>query len=107
MAEIADAAEEINGLLQEVIEKLERMKQAKNMDKLAKGEGIGIMRNRLDRAKKALKTMRVEIRELPKVDQKTHNTRAEEFEKAIGDITNEINWFEQGDASTSSAGHGK
>ncbi len=100
---ISDAAAEINDLLREVSEKLERMKKAKNLDKLAKNEGIGIMKNRMERARKALKTMGIEIRELPRVDQKPHNDKAAEFEKSINDLANEVNWFEQGDASASGA----
>ncbi len=93
---IADAATEVSELLHEVSDKLDRMKKAKNLDRSAKNEGISLMKNRMERAKRALKHMKIEIRDLPREDQTPLKNKAAELEKSINDITSEIQ-IEQGD----------
>jgi len=92
---VDDSVVEINGLLDEVNDRLTRLKKAKNANAGKKNDDVAFMRNRMDRAKKALRTMRVEIRELPKVEQKPHNERAQALEDRINQMVLDIDWFEK------------
>ena len=53
------------------------------------------MKDRLDRAKKALKSMRVEIREMSRVEQKPHNEKAVQLEDKINQLLLDVEWFEK------------
>jgi hypothetical protein len=92
---IDDCVNEINELLQDVGDRLAKVKKSKNLSPVKKSEDIGYMKNRMDRAKKSLKTMRVEIRELSKVEQKPHNDKAMNLEEKINQLVLDIEWFEK------------
>lgn len=95
LTQIDDCVNEINELLQDVSERLAKVKKNKNLSAVKKSEDIGYMKNRMDRAKKSLKTMRVEIRELSKVEQKPHNDKAMNLEEKINQLVLDIEWFEK------------
>ena len=86
---------EINELLEDVGGRLAKVKKSKNVSSVKKAEDIGYMKNRMDRARKSLKTMRVEIRELSKVEQKPHNDKAMNLEEKINQLVLDIEWFEK------------
>jgi len=94
---IEDSVAEVNALLADVTERLERFKRAKNLPPAKRSDDINYMKNRLDRAKKALKGMRVEIRELSKVDQKPHNEKAMQLEEKINQLVVDVEWVEKDD----------
>ena len=95
LSTIEDCVVEIEGLLTDVSQRLARVKKQKNLSPVKKSEDIGYMKNRMDRAKKSLKTMRVEIRELSKVEQKPHNDKAMQLEEKINQLVLDIEWFEK------------
>lgn len=92
---IEDSVTEINSLLEEVSAKLARVKKAKNLNPSQRGDEVNFMKGRLDRSKKALKGMRVEIREMSKVEQKPHNERAQQLEDKINQLLLDVEWFEK------------
>lgn len=95
LSTIEDCVVEIEGLLTDVTQRLAKVKKQKNVSPVKKSEDIGYMKNRMDRAKKSLKTMRVEIRELSKVEQKPHNDKAMQLEEKINQLVLDIEWFEK------------
>lgn len=95
ITQIDDCVEEITGLLEEVGARLAKVKKNKGLTSVKKAEDISFMKNRMDRAKKSLKTMRVEIRELSKVEQKPHNDKAMNLEEKINQLVLDIEWFEK------------
>jgi len=92
---IDDSVTEINALLEEVSTKLEKLKKGKNVNPSKRADEIGYMKDRLDRAKKSLKSMRVEIREMSRVDQKPHNEKAQQLEDKINQLLLDVEWVEK------------
>lgn len=103
LSAIEDAVTEINSLLEEVDGRFTRLKKVKNVNQSKKADDIAFMKNRIDRAKKALKTMRVEIRELSKVEQKPHNDKAAQLEEKINQQLTDIEWYEKDEPGAADA----
>jgi len=97
---IEDSVTEINALLEEVSGKLEKLKKGKNVNQSKRADDIGFLKDRLDRAKKSLKSMRVEIREMSRVDQKPHNEKALQLEEKINQLLLDVEWFEKDEPGT-------
>jgi hypothetical protein len=95
LTQIDDCVNEINELLTDVGERLAKVKKNKKLSSVQKAEDVSYMKNRMDRARKSLKTMRVEIRELSKVEQKPHNDKAVNLEEKINQMVLDIEWFEK------------
>lgn len=95
LSAIEDCVSEIEGLLNDVSQRLTKAKKQKNVSPMKKSEEIGYMKDRMDRAKKSLKSMRVEIRELSKVEQKPHNDKAMQLEEKINQLILDVEWFEK------------
>jgi len=96
LSAIEDYVTEVNQLIEEVSGRLARLKKAgSNLPATKRSDDINIMKNRLDRARKALKTMKVEIRELSKVEQKPHTEKATQLEERINQIAVDVEWVEK------------
>jgi hypothetical protein len=92
---IEDSVSEINSLLEEISGKLERLKKMKNPKQTQKSDLIADMHGRIERARKALKTMRIEVREMPRVEQKPHSDKATQLEEKINLLNNDLEWIEK------------
>jgi len=97
MGEIEDRKIEIGELCEEISSGLEMMKQAKGLSSRTRAEKIEFLKNRIGRAKLALKSMKVELREMPKLQQRPHLEKATQLEEKIKQLEADIDWAEKAD----------
>lgn len=88
---------EIAELCDEVSKELELLKKAKGLTSVKKSDKIGYLKNRIGRAKTALRSMKVELRELTKLEAKPHSDKAVQLEEKIKQLEVDIEFAEKSD----------
>jgi len=104
---IEDSKTEINDLCEEVTKGIEDLKRAKKLVGSARADKIAFLKNRLGRAKQALRTMKVELREMPKLQAKPHTEKAAQLEEKINQIGSDLDWLEKSDPNEELANQAK
>jgi len=94
---------EITELCEEVSKGLEDIKKAKGLSGVKKNDRIGQLKGRITRAKTALRSIKVELREMPKLEAKPHTEKANQLEEKIKsrideDVRAEVDLQNQADA---------
>jgi len=94
---------EITELCEEVSKGLEDIKKAKGLSGVKKNDRIGQLKGRITRAKTALRSIKVELREMPKLEAKPHTEKANQLEEKIKQLEIDIEWVEKSDPNDAAA----
>jgi len=97
MAELEATKQEIYDLCAEVQEGIDKLKSAKGLTSVTKADKIAFLKNRTNRAKTSLRSLKVDLRELPKLEQKPHTEKAAQLEEKIKQIEVDLDWLEKSD----------
>lgn len=97
MSDLESNKQEINDLCEEVKKGIEDLKKAKGLTGVKKSDKIAFLKNRLARSKVVLRSMKVDMRELPKLEQKPHVERAAQLEEKINQLGVDLEWVEKAD----------
>jgi len=97
MSEIESAKQEINDLCAEVTAGIEDLKKAKGLVGVKKADKVAFLKNRINRAKTALRSLKVDLREMPKLEAKPHVEKAAQLEEKIKQIEVDLDWAEKAD----------
>jgi SNARE protein len=94
-AEISELCEEVEKGIKEI------QKGGKHLTAVKKSDKINYLKNRIGRAKTALRSMKVEMRELPKLEAKPHQDKAAQLEEKIKQLEVDIDYAEKSDPADS------
>jgi len=88
---------EISELCDEITKGLDDLKRAKGLKGVTKADKLSYLKNRLGRAKTALRSMKVELRELTKMEAKPHSDKAAQLEEKIKQLEVDLDFAEKSD----------
>jgi len=94
---IEERKSEINDLCNEATSKIEELKRAKGLSVDAREDRIAYIKTRITRARLALKEIRVELREMGKVQARPHTEKATQLEERIKQIETDLDWAAKSD----------
>eukprot|EP01112_Ceratiomyxa_fruticulosa_P011939 TRINITY_DN3285_c0_g1_i1.p1 TRINITY_DN3285_c0_g1~~TRINITY_DN3285_c0_g1_i1.p1 ORF type:complete len:259 (+),score=59.32 TRINITY_DN3285_c0_g1_i1:95-778(+) len=94
MGDILDDSEaEVNEICDEVENELKTLPKMKDQKK--KNETIAKLKSRMNRAKTALRSFKVELRELSKLEARPYQEKATKMEERINQLIADIDWAEK------------
>ncbi|KAN0048107.1 hypothetical protein ACTA71_002502 [Dictyostelium dimigraforme] len=89
MSDMADNEIELDKIIHEVVIGI------KKYGKYKKGvDGIDHLKNRIDRAKQILRSYKLDLRELPKIEIVKYDSKVKNYEEQIKKLENDLNWVE-------------
>jgi len=88
---------EIAELCDEITKGLDDLKRAKGLKGVTKADKLSYLKNRLGRAKTALRSMKVELRELTKMEAKPHSDKAVQLEERLKQLEVDLDFAEKSD----------
>jgi len=88
---------EISELCDEVENGLQELKNTKVFKGQKRDDKVALLKTRLNRARVALRSLKVEFRELSKIDQKPHADRAALLEERINKLSTDLEFAERND----------
>jgi len=88
---------EITELCDEITKGLDDLKRAKGLTAVKKNDKISFLKNRVGRAKTALRSMKVELRELTKLEARPHTEKAQQLEEKIKQLEVDLEFAERAD----------
>eukprot|EP01111_Echinosteliopsis_oligospora_P006646 TRINITY_DN20924_c0_g1_i1.p1 TRINITY_DN20924_c0_g1~~TRINITY_DN20924_c0_g1_i1.p1 ORF type:complete len:235 (+),score=66.71 TRINITY_DN20924_c0_g1_i1:56-760(+) len=94
---IEESKAEVSSLCNEVEKDLATLKSTKSLQPAKRAEKISVLKNRIARAKQSLRGLKVELREMPKVDAKPHLEKALQLEDRINALLQDVEWYEKED----------
>jgi len=98
MADIIEGhKQEINELCEEVSKGIEDLKRAKALTGVKRSDQVNKLKGRLGRAKTALRSIKVELREMGKLEAKPHTEKANQLEEKIKQLEVDLDWAEKAD----------
>jgi len=95
--EIETAKNEIIEICEEVEKGMNDVKKDKKLLGNRRTDRINQLKNRVGRAKQALKSLKVELRELPKLQAKPHADKAAQLEERIKQLDLDLEWLDKSD----------
>jgi len=94
---IDDNRLEIEDIIKAVTSELTQLKKSKKTTPQLKRDRIAYFNSRVKRCRDVLKGIKVELRELPKVEAKPFLEQAAQLEEKINGMQNDIDWWERDD----------
>jgi len=89
--------QEISELCDEVAKGIEDLNRAKGLQGVKRSDLVNKLKGRIGRAKQVLKSIKVELREMGKLEAKPHTEKASLLEEKIKQLEIDLDWTEKSD----------